>query len=847
MDIPFEYKSFEYDALTSPTCIRLLWPIKRFQDAEHHSINGVPLMEFLLETSEHDRRPPYQALSYTWGNPKEAQIEQSDQYSMQHKYAIAVNGRLFYVGKNLYEALYRIQERMVRPNNIDDRCCPFNKTQLIQAAEEGNLQQVKECLDLGADHQCQDNFGETALHYAAENGCPVIARLLLRRGANRTIRDSTGRDPLGCCLQRKRRQWHETAQILRTWDKQDKDRSNPTKPKTLTGQPFWIDAICINQDDIQERNSQVAMMSQIYGSAHSVLAWLGEEDDTTQVACRFLLSEMASPEEYKSSFRRWVAYRRGDKLDLDEKPDGIVMSVRELLAIKCLVTRPWFSRTWVIQEVSLAKQIDMMCGPFQFSWVKLFELIFSRFGDLRTSMILSYGGPAIKFGRAVPGTEILSLFEIRIRTRPNCKEAKARREWLGERPTSQQLSLPALIVLSWNFGVSDPRDRIFALLGISQPLKGMWADYSKSVTEVFTDMAKILIQAKGDVSVQNWTQTEMDELEPLESLSFVQPPSSFLYQSTTISLNNPEHGRPTTMPSWVPMFNLQLVSWRIYDKKYNASRDRQANFHPSIPGILKLDGLVVDSIVELEEPPLWTFCERLIDDNAVEKWLGIVSRLSVIYPTGESRVEALWRTIVQEKQDYEKSEASKTWFKGEAYVHGMMFGETLKGQEDSFYTIKIKTISNLSIFPSISNIITTVLDIAANGGIVKPPDDAVLVVGAGPVCSMTAAVVAHYWLKVVIVERNKEPTRTPILDISCSEIDSSGDTVHNVPGGAHGPFEIQIDKILVRSAYRPSTTVAKSISGPQLRVFLAGDATHQNMATGGYSMNTGIGDAHDID
>ncbi|RSL58708.1 hypothetical protein CEP54_007608 [Fusarium duplospermum] len=75
---------------------------------------------------------------------------------------------------------------------------------------------------------------------------------------------------------------------------------------------------------------------------------------------------------------------------------------------------------------------------------------------------------------------------------------------------------------------------------------------------------------------------------------------------------------------------------------------------------------------------------------------------------------------------------------------------------------------------------------------------------------------------------------------------SSEDAVYAVLGGLHGPFKIEMDEILVRSTYRPSTAVAKAFAGPQLRIFLAGDAAHQNIPTGGYGMNTGIGDAFDI-
>lgn len=75
---------------------------------------------------------------------------------------------------------------------------------------------------------------------------------------------------------------------------------------------------------------------------------------------------------------------------------------------------------------------------------------------------------------------------------------------------------------------------------------------------------------------------------------------------------------------------------------------------------------------------------------------------------------------------------------------------------------------------------------------------------------------------------------------------SSEEAIYTLLGGIGRPYEIRIDEILVRSTYRPSIAVARSFSGPNMRVFLAGDAAHQNVPTGGYGMNTGLGDAFDI-
>ena len=72
------------------------------------------------------------------------------------------------------------------------------------------------------------------------------------------------------------------------------------------------------------------------------------------------------------------------------------------------------------------------------------------------------------------------------------------------------------------------------------------------------------------------------------------------------------------------------------------------------------------------------------------------------------------------------------------------------------------------------------------------------------------------------------------------------EAVYTVLDGLKGKYEIKIDEILVRSVWRPYIAVAQTWTSPGQRVFLAGDAAHQNVPTGGYGMNTGIADAYNL-
>lgn len=101
----------------------------------------------------------------------------------------------------------------------------------------------------------------------------------------------------------------------------------------------------------------------------------------------------------------------------------------------------------------------------------------------------------------------------------------------------------------------------------------------------------------------------------------------------------------------------------------------------------------------------------------------------------------------------------------------------------------------------------------------------------------------------VIISQDEVDTWTSHLPISLDEdidkIDAK-EAIYKVLGGHTGPFPIAVDEVLVKSSWRPNLVVADDYRSNGGRVFLAGDSAHQNIPTGGYGMNMGVGDAYDI-
>jgi hypothetical protein len=105
----------------------------------------------------------------------------------------------------------------------------------------------------------------------------------------------------------------------------------------------WADAVCINQNNIKEKNEQVPLMNKIYRQAGRVAVFLGAESDNSQLVPEYIdwKGHEISPGVWSNSSERDRQAKR---------------------AFDTMLQRSWFTRLWVIQEIALAAAVDVLCG-----------------------------------------------------------------------------------------------------------------------------------------------------------------------------------------------------------------------------------------------------------------------------------------------------------------------------------------------------------------------------------------------------------------------------------------------------------------------------------------------------
>lgn len=113
---------------------------------------------------------------------------------------------------------------------------------------------------------------------------------------------------------------------------------------------LWVDAICINQDDVDEKNHQVAMMGTIYGKTARNLVWLGEDHGYAEEVATALEVVMTNlrKETVHCYNLFYLAHTRTGNRDLLRNGTSLCPRTRKCLPVlEALYSSPWFGRLWV--------------------------------------------------------------------------------------------------------------------------------------------------------------------------------------------------------------------------------------------------------------------------------------------------------------------------------------------------------------------------------------------------------------------------------------------------------------------------------------------------------------------
>ncbi|EON64457.1 hypothetical protein W97_03688 [Coniosporium apollinis CBS 100218] len=399
---------------------------------------------------------------------------------------------------------------------------------------------------------------------------------------------------------------------------------------------MWIDAICINQSDTEERTQQVAMMAEIYYNAARVLIWLAD--------LKYLLNPQvltfvdALVEEIKQLtglghdelldshdveiLRRKLSESMRPSENLDEGWRTRYQAMA--IALSHFFSLPWFRRIWVLQEVFYSSSS---------TWI--------RYGEWRMQwefvvLASAWQRQAVYRYRDLSMDSVHMLFLLP----------------LWERIMSpgklQGLKILDVLVLARGFYASDTRDKIYALLSLAGDTDqvnnlppNMRPDYAKPAVQVYT----------------RFTRGWIDQNRSLDIISLVDFYTRPGYSPCFDFVN---------LPTWVPNFYEAQFTERILGqvRGFRASAQSRVIVHPStLEESLCIQGIHFDKVAGVlptEFPHSYDKVDDVVTHLLLEVvralWLFTVENVATPYPTGEDILEAYLKTLICNTDRFDKYE-----------------------------------------------------------------------------------------------------------------------------------------------------------------------------------------------
>lgn len=276
---------------------------------------------------------------------------------------------------------------------------------------------------------------------------------------------------------------------------------------------IWIDAVCINQEDLTERGSQIEFMRDIYTLATSVVVWLGRHDVHSRLAIPLSASFAKVDFDTLSLDSRLFQNRSLTDPEFYERYKIKPLSLADWKVIRSFHSRSWFHRVWTVQELVVAKKVFLLCGETVLEWDDMFIFFATAgmrgwSGTLHINQFQETSRHQSIFGADM----IFGLNELY-------------REKFTLSPTDESISYLLLhffeytdqdsffiAKFAWNLQfsrprqVTDQRDRIFAPQGLASKYykPGDWnilkPDYKKTEVEIFTQATRYILRKLRNLS-----------------------------------------------------------------------------------------------------------------------------------------------------------------------------------------------------------------------------------------------------------------------------------------------------------------------------------------------------------
>ncbi|PMD24672.1 HET-domain-containing protein [Hyaloscypha hepaticicola] len=334
---------------------------------------------------------------------------------------------------------------------------------------------------------------------------------------------------------------------------------------------LWVDALCINQSDNEEKTHQLPKMLMIYHSGANTVIWLGESNPGE------------ADSERGIQFVEDIISIGKLKFHLESRT-----AMHDWLAFAELLTRDWFSRRWIIQEVAASRLATIRFGGIEIKWcdfVEALEIFLRSYGDIQKFCM---GDQEVY--------EQLDTFRSKSSPAKALVETTVNvfRHWEGTELQSRW-PLERLVLKLNRFLVTDPRDTIYAVLGLANDnvlelgvaslganKKMMVGNYSKKPLEVYIDFFQyaVLKSRSLDILVRRWAS-------PVTSRCEV-------------------GAEATTLPSWIGIVDASRIEGSFIGEPgrspYKACSDTVAqcpfDSRDLCDGIITADGVILGAVKE---------------------------------------------------------------------------------------------------------------------------------------------------------------------------------------------------------------------------------------------------------